>query len=139
MKYTIEYLENGARVWQRLCPFQEGMTYNWAFQEFFDITEWREKDWEAARLVAMDAKGVEHKLADWEPYSVRAERARVRQVEANIETWRKEIEGPLEAALAEKLKAQTSQLTKLRREMEREAEALLLLSKKSQEIKQGGE
>jgi hypothetical protein len=66
MKYTIEYLENGAREWQRfeLTPRAEWV----AFVDFRILTEAEQSEnWEAARLVETDQCGRERKLAEWAP------------------------------------------------------------------------
>lgn len=70
MKYTIEYLENGAREWQTMEPFEDWMPYANVVDLYLRITDKKEKEWEAARLVAAGADGTEYKLNDWEPPSV---------------------------------------------------------------------
>ena len=65
MKYTIEYLVNGEREWQKfeLTPRPEWV----ARYDFEEETEAQIDDWEAARLVETDENGVERKLAEWAP------------------------------------------------------------------------
>lgn len=65
MKYTIEYLENGAREW---LSDEFSSCDALAARACFDMNvEIFEDEWEAARLVETDENGVERKLAEWAP------------------------------------------------------------------------